>query len=141
MDTKRLTPAQIVIIAAGAVALVGTFLDFFGINDLGANVWDGDFFPIATLMALFVVVMALQIVLAVVLNVQMSATVAGFTWLQVHLVLGFFAALYAVAWLIVDSGSLDRKIGFWFVFVACIGGLVGAILLQREAKDGTPGAS
>ena len=48
------------------------------------------------------------------------------------MVLGFFAALYALAWLIKNKGGLDFGIGFWFILIGCIASLVGAVLLLRE---------
>ncbi len=139
-DQRTPTPGEIVIMASGVVALIFSFFDFFG-SDFGGgrSAWGSGFFPIATLMVIFVVVMAAQIALTKLAGVALPDLPAGFTWEQVHLALGFFAALYALAWLIVDAGLLDRKVGFWLIFVSCIAAFVGAILLQRERAAAGPG--
>lgn len=129
---KKPSPAEIVILASGAVALIFSFFKFFGVGDFGVSAWGSGLFPIATLMVIFVVAMAVVVALGL-FGVTLPAQVAGFTWKQIHLVLGFFATLYAVAFLIVDNGGSDRKIGFWGVLIGCIGALVGAIMLQRES--------
>jgi hypothetical protein len=138
---KKPTPAEIVILASGAVALIFSFLKFFGVGDFGVSAWGSGLFPIATLMVIFVVAMAVVVALGL-FGVSLPDRLVGFTWTQVHLVLGFFAALYAIAFLIVDNGGSDRKIGFWGVLIGCLGAFVGAILLQREGttSSGAPPA-
>ncbi len=139
-EIKTPTPAAIVLMASGAVALLGSFLDFFGAGGDSRSAWSNGFglFPTATLMALFVVVSGVVIALTRFAGVQLPAQVAGFSWTQIHLVLGFFATLYALSYLVVKTGGLDREVGFWLVLVACIGSLVGAILLRNEGTA-TPG--
>jgi hypothetical protein len=138
-EIKTPTPAAIVLMASGALALVGSFLDFTGVGDFGASAWSSGNFPVVTLMALFALISGVVIALTRFAGVQLPAQVAGFSWTQVHLVLGFFAALYALAFLVVKTGGTDRKIGFWLILIACIGSLVGAILLQKEGTSAGPG--
>ncbi len=138
MDTKP-TPGEITIMAAGVVALIFSFFAFYKSPvDGGGSVsaWGKGLFPVATLMVIFVVIMAVQIALTKFANVNLPERIAGFTWLQIHLILGFFAALYAVAWLIASNRGLDKGIGFWFILAACIAALVGAILLSKERAGG-----
>src|SRR3954464_4141641 len=92
---------------AGAVMLVASFLHFAG----DTSAWGQYLFPIATLLPLYGLIMAAQIALAKFASVKLPDTVATFTWEQVHLVLGLFAGLMAVAWLITDTG--DKQIGEW----------------------------
>ena len=134
-DQKAPTPAEIVIMAAGAVALIGSFLKFIGVGDIGKSAWGSGNFPIATLMVIFVVVMAVQIALTKFTNVNLPE-IPGFSWVQVHLALGFVAALYAIAYLVVKTGGFERKIGFWLILIGCIGAFVGAILLSKERAGG-----
>ena len=138
-ENKPPTPAAIVLMAAGAVALVGSFLDFFGDDFRSASAWSDGLFPIATLMVIFAVVSGAVIALTRFAGVQLPTQVAGFSWTQIHLVLGFFAALYALAYLVVKTGGADRKIGFWLVLIACIASLVGAIMLRNEGTSAAPG--
>jgi hypothetical protein len=120
--------------AAGVVALAASFLDFYhsDVNDSGVNAWASGVFPVATLMVVFVVVMALQVALARFTGARPEPPL-GFTWEQVHLVLGFFAMVYAIAFLLTDRGfGTDLGIGFWGILVACVAAFVGAVLLRRE---------
>jgi hypothetical protein len=139
VDTKP-TPGEITIMVAGIVALIASFLAFVKSPFEGGdsvNAWGKGLFPVATLMVIFVVVMAVQIALTKFANVNLPDRVAGFTWIQIHLVLGFFAALYAVAFLIRSDQGADKGIGFWFILAACIAALVGAILLSKERAGGS----
>lgn len=132
-SATRPTPGEITILAAGAVALVSSFLDFYTFGDAGVNVWSSGLFPIAALMVVFVVIMAFQVALTRLAHVEITSRPFGFTWVQIHLVLGFFATVYAVAYLLSDRGfGTDLGIGFWGILVACVAALFGAALLQRE---------
>jgi hypothetical protein len=81
--------------------------------------------------------MAAHIALTKFANVQLPDRVAGFTWEQVHLVLGILAALMAVALLFTDIG--DKKIGYYFSLLGAIALVVGAVMLQRERNTGALG--
>jgi hypothetical protein len=138
VDNKP-TPGEITILAAGVVGLIASFLDFYGIGDAGSSVWSSGLFPVATLMVIFVIVMAVHVALTRFASVNLPDQVAGFSWVQIHLALGFFATLYALAYLVVKTGGVDRKIGFWLILAACIAALVGAILISKErVGGGTP---
>ena len=140
---RSFTPGEITILGAGVVALVCSFLDFYTaeISDTGVNAWASGLFPVATLMVVFVVIMALQVALAKLTSARPEPPF-GFSWEQMHLVLGFFAMIYAIAFFLTDRGiGTDFGIGFWGILVACIGAFVGAVMLRRErAGRGTSGA-
>src|SRR5258706_11553410 len=95
---------------AGAVMLVASFLSFAKIAG-DKSAWGQYFFPIATLLPLYGLVMAAQIALTKYANVKLPPNIAGFTWEQFHLVLGLLAGFMAFGWLITDL--LDKGIGFW----------------------------
>jgi hypothetical protein len=135
-DAKGPTPGEITIMAGGAVALIFSFFDFYTI-DVGtfsssASAWSSGLFPVATLMVIFAVIMALQVALTKFAHVSLPARLLGFTWEQVHLILGFFAVVYAVAYLLQDRSGASLGIGFWGVLIGCGAAFVGAILLQKE---------
>ena len=58
-DRQSPTPAEITIMAAGAVMLIFSFLHFAG----NTSAWGSHLFPIATLLPIYGVLMALQIAL------------------------------------------------------------------------------
>jgi hypothetical protein len=168
MNDKKLSPAGIVIVVAGAVALIASFLAFYkysyggvalsqadrnaaraaGINIPGGSsqsysAWSNSgflLFPLAILPALLGVIMALQVALTTFADVKLPERVLGFDWKQIHLVFGIQAALLMLAYLLVDKGGASYGIGFWLMLLASIGLVVGAVMLSREPAAATPSA-
>ena len=141
-DASKPTPGEITVMAGGAVALIASFLDFIGHDGSGASSWSSNaIFPLGWLIALFSVLVAVQVALARFANFKTEPRFAGLTWLQIDLMFAFFAVVLVVAWLIVDIGSNDRKIGYWGMALGAIAVFVGTILMVREstAAPGTPG--
>lgn len=132
-DRQSPTPAEITIMAAGAVMLVFSFLDFSG----HTSAWGSGVFPIATLLPLYGLVMALQIALTKFAGLKLPGSVLGFSWEQIHLALGLMAGLMAFGWLVTDTGN--KQIGQWFEILGGIALVVGAMLLQRERSAGAIG--
>jgi phytol kinase len=83
------------------------------------------------------VLMAAQIALSKFAGVQLPDSVAGFTWEQIHLVLGIFAGFMAIGWLVTDVS--DKGVGFWLEVLGGIGLAVGAVMMQRERHTGAIG--
>ncbi len=132
-DRQSPTPGEITIMAAGAVMLIFSFLNFAG----GTSSWGSGAFPIATLLPLYGVVMAAEIALTKFASLKLPTSVLGFTWEQIHLALGAMATLMAIGWLLTDTGS--KQIGQWFEILGGIALVVGAVLLQRERNTGAIG--
>ncbi len=133
MDNVKLSPANIVILAAGAVMLVGSFLNFYtysaGPFSVSESAWHSGLFGIATVAVLCGIAMAAQVAIsAFATGMHIADTVLGLTWDQVHLALGFQAAILMLAFLIRDKGGLNFGIGFWFMLLSGIALLVGAIM-------------
>jgi hypothetical protein len=140
MNNVKLSPANIVILVAGAVMLVASFLDFFEIDfgafggSRGFSAWDGDlFFPVTIIPVLCGVAMALHVALSSFGNVSLPDRLVGLGWSQVHVALGLQATLMMLAFLVQDKDPFDTAFGFWLMLVAAIALLVGAVLRQREA--------
>ncbi|HTD51147.1 MAG TPA: hypothetical protein VK771_11135 [Acidimicrobiia bacterium] len=131
--TSSPTPAELTIMIAGAVMLIGSFFDFAG----SVNAWGTYLFPVATLLPLYGTVMALEIGLTKFANVSLPQRVVGFTWEQVHLVLGIMAGCMAVGWLVTDLSS--RGFGYWLEVLGGIAVAAGAVVLQRERNTGAIG--
>lgn len=129
------TTAEIIILAAGAAALVFSFLNWFGEGDFGLNAWDSGLFPIATYVGILGAVMAVVIALEVFANVNLPARVLSFSWAQVHLALAIFTALIALGFLVADSGG-DKGAGLMLSVLAAAGLVVGAIMLDKERPGG-----
>jgi hypothetical protein len=144
----KLTPGEIVIAAGAIVTLIFSFFHFYsypsgpsvrlpngttigGGGGGGVSAWGKGLIPVATLIVLLTVVMGVQIILTKVFNLDLGPGIAGFTWVQVHLALGFFAAVDAVAFLLVAKPG-DTGVGLIFMLIGSIACLVGAVLLSRE---------
>jgi hypothetical protein len=132
-DRQTPTPGEITIMVAGAVMIVFSFLHFAA----DRSAWGSHLFPIATLLPIYGVVMALQIALTKFASLNLPASVLGFTWEQVHLALGAMAALMALGWLVTDYGN--KQIGMWFEILGGFALVVGAVMLQRERNTGAIG--
>lgn len=132
MDNKP-TTSELVIMVSGAVALVGSFLHFYG----GASTWNGAIFPVFTLVGIFGAIQAAAIALPKFAGVKLPDNVLGWTWPQIHIVLGFYSAVLMVAQLI--NSTSGTKIGFWLLLIAGIGLLVGAVMLSKEKAGAAPG--
>ena len=136
MDGHKPTPAELTIVIAGGVMLLASFLHFAG----GTSVWGRYVFPVAALLPIYGVIMSVQVALTSFAGLQLRRRVFGFTWEQVHLVLGLFAGLMAVSWLLTDVGGVGHKgLGFWLEVAGGIALAVGAINLQRERHTGAIG--
>jgi hypothetical protein len=140
--TSKLSPANIVILAAGAVMLIGSFLTFYSYSSFAFNAWSGGsgfgIFGIATVVVLCGIVMGTQVALVAFADgVKVPDQLLGFTWDQIHLALGFQAALMMVAFLIRSKGPFSFGIGFWFMLLAGIGLLAGAVMRVTGAGAGT----
>ena len=133
MDRTKLSPADIVILAAGAVMLIGSFLNFYTFAGYSASAWSGanglGVFGIATVAVLCGVVMAAQVALATFASgTTLPNRILGFTWDQLHLALGFQAALLMLSFLIRSKSPFSFGIGFWLMLLSAIALLVGAIM-------------
>ena len=138
MDNK-VTPPQIIIMASGAAMLLGSFLKFFGDD----NAWSSGGLPIITLAAWIGIAMAVIIALQAFANVTLPDRVLTFTWAQLHLVLSIYAALLMIGWLLLKTGGVspDRGAGFWLMFLAAAGLVVGAVMLRNESPAAAGGST
>jgi hypothetical protein len=138
----KLTPGEILIGAGALVTLVFSFLHFYtapsfsvrGLTVSGRDLsaWSSVLVPTATLMVLFTVIMGLQVVLANLLNVDLGPGIAGFTWPQIHLVLGLFAVIDSLAFMVVDKQGYSVGIGLVFMLIGSVVCFVGAVLITNE---------
>lgn len=132
MKTKP-TPGEIVTMAGGAATIVFSLLAFFVVPGGGPsfNAWDTGLFPIATYATFAGLISGGTIALRRFANVRLPANVGGFSWEQVHLLLGIFAGLIMGGYLISDKG-FDYGIGFWGVLAGTVALIVGAVMMPKE---------
>jgi hypothetical protein len=150
MDKLKVSTANLVILIAGAVMLIGSFLDFIQSKTIaieglvrvsvgGGNEWSSGHFLIAAIPALLGIVMAAEVaIVAFASGVTLPERVLGFSWNQIHLVLGFQATVMMLAFLIQSTGGLGKGIGLFLMLIAAIALLVGAVLRMQEAPSAPP---
>jgi hypothetical protein len=148
VNRRKLSPSDVVILAAGAITLIGSFLAFyeipFGTRTAEVNAWDNGLFLIRTLPALLGTVMALQILLVAFGNITMPNRVLGLTWDQFHLVVALQTAVLMLALLLqtrptVFVEQIEFGPGFWLMLIGA-GGLVLGALMRLAASRRRPRA-
>lgn len=143
MDKLKLSTANLVILIAGGVILIASFLDFyaskkigdgpFAITIGGGNAWSSGRFLIATIPALLGVLMAAEVALVTFApQVSLPDHVLGFTRTQVLVVLGAQATIMMLAFLLQNTGGIGKGIGMYLMLIAAIALLVGAVMRLRE---------
>jgi hypothetical protein len=153
MDKLKISPANLVILIAGGVMLIASFLAFHKISvpsfDVGGahigggtksyNAWSTGHFLIATIPALLGVVMAVHVALETYApNVSLPERVLGFTWTQVYLIFALQATVMMLAFLIQNLSPLDRGIGLYLMLIAAIALLVGTVMRIQEKPGPRP---
>jgi hypothetical protein len=134
---NKVTPGEIVIMVAGAVCLIFSFLPFFTLDIAGfdddISAWGEGLFPVATLIVAFTVIAAVLVVLTKFANMTITGFL-GFGLVQLLLALSFFAAILALAYLMVDKGEYDFGFGYWLVLLGSLASVVGAVLVMNERR-------
>jgi hypothetical protein len=143
----KLTPGEILIAAGALVTLIFSFFNFYSAPSISVNLggrsissgggvsaWGSGLLPIATIIVIFCVVMGLQVVLTKVAGLDVGPGIAGFSWPQVHLALGFFAFLDAVLFLLVNHGGYGVGVGLIFILIGSAACLAGAVLMNKERQ-------
>jgi hypothetical protein len=133
VNRTKLSPANIVILAAGVVMLIASFMSFYRLPFPGgavtANAWDRGLFLIATLPVLLGGFMALQVGLVAFGRIDMPNRLLGLTWDQVHLVLALQCVVLMLAfWAEARPPTVTFGAGFWLMFAAAIALVVGALM-------------
>jgi hypothetical protein len=124
----KLTLGGFVILAGGFALLVGSFLHVFG----NLNAWSGGYFPLVSVPVIIGLVMAGEILLRAFAPDVRLPPVLGFTWAQIHLLLGIWAALMMVSFATGDSFvsplTPPKGTGLWLMLGGAIALVLGAIV-------------
>lgn len=147
--TPKVTSGEIVIMASGVVALVFSLLPWLSGTDplTGASsdisAWGDGLFPLASLVPLAAVIMAVQVALDRLAGASISRRVGDFSWEQIHFVLAVVALVIALCYLLVEKGVFNLAPGYWMDLLASVGLVVGAVMIRKERKNrplgGMPG--
>ncbi|MGI9021851.1 MAG: hypothetical protein ACR2HV_01210 [Acidimicrobiales bacterium] len=143
-DAKKakLTPGEIVIVAAGAVAVVFSFFPWFRVvGGFYFGAWATGLFPLATLVPILGGLMMVQVLVDKLAGATKSRGIGDFTWDQLHLVMAVGAAVVAFCYLI-RAREPDTSFGFGFYvdLAATVALVVGAVMIRNERRSATPPA-
>lgn len=129
MNRVKPTPANLLIMVGGAVMLIGSFLAFYKAPGQSVTAWSSGLFGIATVVVLCGAAMGGQVALSIyATGVSLPPKLFGLTWDQVHLALGFQAAIMMLAYLFLNHGIASFGIGFWMMLISAIALFAGAIM-------------
>jgi hypothetical protein len=138
-EIRRLTAAELTIVAAASLLFIDSFLPWYrycvkvellGLNECGtSSAWDSALSVLAILVA---VALATQIVLMRVARVEMPA-LGTLTWRQAHLAAATGVLALVVLELIVGESPAQRWIGLYTAVV-----LAAALLYGALRQRGTP---
>jgi hypothetical protein len=144
---RKLAPSGMVILVAAAFMTLGSFLPFWKTDipsgtDLGVfaaqfadkTAWTSDafFFPVTILPVVCGVLMAVIVALTTFTTTRSRPRFLGFTWNQLHLVLGLQAAVMMLAFLLQKRGIFSWGAGFYLMLVSGIGLAIGALMRGSE---------
>lgn len=133
MGDTKLSTSDIIILAAGAVMLIASFLAFYEFGPVSESAWGSGIWPLGWFPMLFGVAMAAHIALTKFANVNLPEKVLDFTWDQIHVVLSIGAVGLMIGFLIREDGGFDKGIGYWLLFLGSIALVIGAVLRVQES--------
>lgn len=129
---NKLGTADIVLVASGGAALLGSFLPWISVARFGRNAWGEGFFPTYTWVGILGLALA-GVVLARTFSTALPAGgVAGFSWQQLYWIASGAALVLSISFLIAGS---NYGIGFFLSLLASVGMVVGTVLASNETTD------
>ncbi len=133
------SPAALVLIGAGVVILIGSFLAAVSSDGEGTSSWGEGLFPLYTLPALLGLVVAIEVGVSEFVGARLPAPL-GIGWSKIRLACSAWALLMMVCFLIghavVAEADVGKGAGFWIMLIAAIGLVVGSVM--REQERGAP---
>ncbi len=135
------SPATLVLIGAGVVILIGSFLSSISSGGEGTSAWGEGLFPLYTLPALLGAVVAIEAAMAEFAGARLPALL-GMSWSQIRLACSGWALLMMICFLIgrvaVEGGGVGKGAGFWIMLIAAIGLVAGSVMREQEGSRPAP---
>lgn len=151
-------PHELVIMIGGAVTLLFSFFTWFeyGASDsfgssgdsvvlASPSAWGSGLFPLATLVPLFGLLMAVGVALTRFTSVEIPESIVGFGRTQIHLLLSGYMVIITVAFFFYAGNAeeggvtVSAKFGYFLSLLGAIALLVGSILEYRETEGAGSG--
>jgi len=129
---KKISVANLIMLAGGVVTLLFSFFDFFGADsdfaDVGFSAWSTDAFAfVSTIPAILAIVMIAWVVCELV-GVKLPDNVLTFNNAQMKATWGITAAAVMLAFLTVDLGVYDKQFGFFLMLIGSLAMAAGAVM-------------
>jgi hypothetical protein len=141
VDLSKLKTSDKIIVIAGAVLFISSFLPWFKLEAFGfsatASGWDVGFFW-AGIPGLLGLAAAAAIVSSKMFDVKLPELPMG--WGQAFLIAGAVSAVIVVLKLIIGEDVVDRAYGLFLATIAALGFAGGGFLAFQEEKSGSGAA-
>lgn len=127
-EVRKLEPDEVVVVAAGLLAFLASFLPWFSYEGFSASAWSDGLFPTYTWVGIAGLALALFTVLPVLTTVKVPDAVLGFSLQQFKHILAGLALLLMLSFLIAGE---EHGAGFWLSLGASIG-LVAGLIMRKD---------
>lgn len=135
MNNKQLSPGEVVLLVAGVVALIASFLPWIDAFGVSRSSWSGDvLMPVSTFVPLSAVVAAAVFALGKFTSVSLPTNVLGFTTEQIVKIFALAGALLAIGWIVAIENA---GIGFWLSALSTFGAVAGVLMIEKDAGTRT----
>ena len=125
---KKISIANLVMLAGGVVTLLFSFFDFLGSGPFGYSAWSTDGFAfVSTIPAILAIAMIAWCVCELT-GVKLPEHVLTFNANQLKATWGIGAAGVMLAFLTVGPVGLDKKIGFWLMLIGSLAMAAGSVM-------------
>ncbi|MBK9180450.1 MAG: hypothetical protein IPM45_12990 [Acidimicrobiales bacterium] len=143
----KLGPGSIVLLAAGALTVIASFLPWLGwgkFRDAGVDIddftaWSRGMFPLTTLVAVYGVLAIVEVLMST-FGTRPLAPRLGMGEVPLRLFLSVPALVMMLAFWFVDREvtgtglSPSKGVGFWLSLLGTIGMVAGAVLTRNDLK-------
>ncbi len=129
------TRGEIVIMVGGLAVVIGSFLPFYSLpaGFESPTAWDSGLSPIALYPLFAGVASAGVVALRRFADGQLTIRRGGYSWEQIHVLLGLFALLIAVGYFFGSKPvGWNYGLGYWALLGGSIALLVGGVMHSRE---------
>lgn len=122
---KKISVANLVMLAGGAVTLLFSFFAFYKYGDEGYSAWNGDTGAFVTTIPAILAIAMVAWGVAELAGVSLPGNVLTFNGAQLKATWGISAAGVLIAFLTTDG---DKGIGFWFMLIGSLAMAAGAVM-------------
>jgi hypothetical protein len=122
---KRISVANLVMLAGGAVTLLFSFFSFFSYGDDGVSAWSTDGGAFVTTIPAILAIAMIGVGAAELAGAKLPDQLLTYSIPQIKGTWGIASAGIMLAWITTDG---DKGIGFWFMFIGSFAMAAGAVM-------------